>query len=436
MQTHDFIKCLQYRNYNIAILPIHPYKLFVKNGKFSDGEIKNMAITVTQKEIDTDETLLPNHVTFVKVYLYITNECNLACKYCFRNEFNRESNIENEFSLANVLVFIDLLKKRYENLKTIMIQFYGGEPLLKFNFIQEIVSRVTDYCENHRLKVNYGINTNGTLLDEKKIQFLTENNITTLVSLDGEAEFHNNMRPFQNGEPSHSLIIKNIKKHLKAPTNNHRALVVNTTLSEDNMNILEMCKYYNLLGIKNVTYGPILGSGLTDEYYQKIIAEYDKLFDEALLDIDNKTFHKKLDSHYFRYVSNIKKLIKGAQLNTYPACGTGIRHFTLLPNGDVAICPVLSAEKDLILGNVNTVINWDKIDGLLNFSSDKIDPCSKCWIRKFCGGGCFASNYKVNGKLLKPYKQLCNVSKHVVLQSIVLFSKICENHYKEFFLEL
>ncbi|MBQ7612330.1 MAG: SPASM domain-containing protein [Spirochaetaceae bacterium] len=108
----------------------------------------------------------------------------------------------------------------------------------------------------------------------------------------------------------------------------------------------------------------------------------------------------------------------------------------MLPNGDVAICPVLSAEKDLILGNVNTVIKWDKIDGLLNFSSDKIEPCSKCWIRKFCGGGCFASNYKVNGNLLKLYKQLCNVSKHVVLQSIVLFSKICENHYKEFFLEL
>lgn len=117
-------------------------------------------------------------------------------------------------------------------------------------------------------------------------------------------------------------------------------------------------------------------------------------------------------------------------------CGTGIRHFTLLPNGDVAICPVLSTEKTCILGNVTGDFNWDKIVGLLNFSSDEVEPCSKCWIRKFCGGGCFASNYKVNGNLLKPYKQLCNVSKHVVLQSIVLFSKICENHYKEFFLEL
>ena len=81
---------------------------------------------------------------------------------------------------------------------------------------------------------------------------------------------------------------------------------------------------------------------------------------------------------------------------------------------------------------LDDAVDWDAIDGLLTFSAASNSFCSKCWIKKFCGGGCFASNFKRYRNLFIPDDRMCDLSRHIVLQSIVLFAHICKKKYIDF----
>ena len=82
---------------------------------------------------------------------------------------------------------------------------------------------------------------------------------------------------------------------------------------------------------------------------------------------------------------------------------------------------------------LDDAVDWDAIDGLLTFSAASNSFCSKCWIKKFCGDGCFASNFKRYRNLFIPDDRMCDLSRHIVLQSIVLFAHICKKKYIDFF---
>lgn len=86
------------------------------------------------------------------------------------------------------------------------MSFYGGEPLLKFDFIKEVV----DYSKTNWpiQSFEYRMTTNAVLLN-KYMNYLVENNFYLLLSLDGN-EKHNKYRTFKNGKDSYNSVFKNI----------------------------------------------------------------------------------------------------------------------------------------------------------------------------------------------------------------------------------
>lgn len=86
------------------------------------------------------------------INLWITKQCNLRCKYCYENQqFNRYDIIDriDEIILWLKTNIIDIEK----------IIFHGGEPLLKFSYIRQIVSELVALKPN----IKFGITTNGTI---------------------------------------------------------------------------------------------------------------------------------------------------------------------------------------------------------------------------------------------------------------------------------
>jgi uncharacterized protein len=110
--------------------------------------------------------------------LYLTKKCNLNCNYCFVDKNNEELDFETAKAVLNFMVH----EWNNEELK---VSFFGGEPLLMFNLIKQIVNFSNS---EYNKKIRFGLNTNGTLFNEEIANFFWDNDIQILFSWDGTKE--------------------------------------------------------------------------------------------------------------------------------------------------------------------------------------------------------------------------------------------------------
>jgi uncharacterized protein len=103
------------------------------------------------------------------------------------------------------------------------ITFYGGEPFLKF----EIIKSVVNYCKSKNFKAKIYATTNGTIINDEIIDFIIENEIHVMFSLDGYKENHDRNRVFANNIPTFELILENIKKIQKKKKKAGKRTIVN-----------------------------------------------------------------------------------------------------------------------------------------------------------------------------------------------------------------
>ncbi|MFC1841125.1 geopeptide radical SAM maturase [Thermodesulfobacteriota bacterium] len=136
-------------------------------------------------------------------------DCNFACKYCFEGELKGDLYMSGE--TADQL--IGFIKGRFaDDKKTLIVDFYGGEPLLSLDLIKYISRELKSFTEERGASYNFTLVTNGALLKRKTAQELADLGLKSVkITLDGPKEIHNRNRPFKSGAPSFDTLIKNIK---------------------------------------------------------------------------------------------------------------------------------------------------------------------------------------------------------------------------------
>ena len=150
-----------------------------------------------------------------QVIFEVTDACNLRCAYCgygkFYKDYDKRKNIKLDLQAAKrLLTFLE--KEWNSNLNAsvgnrIGIGFYGGEPLLNFPFIRNIVDHIKQLnIPNHRFV--FSMTTNALLL-EKHMDFLFENQFELLISLDGNRR-NNSYRVLPDGSEAYDHILKNV----------------------------------------------------------------------------------------------------------------------------------------------------------------------------------------------------------------------------------
>lgn len=146
--------------------------------------------------------------------LQVTQNCNLRCGYCsYSGLYENRVHSNKTMTWESAKRSIDYLYEHSGELAEVTISFYGGEPLIRFEFIKKCVEYVKETYADR--KTSYGITTNGTLLNAEVAEFLIKNKFAILVSLDGSKKDHDVNRKFVNGEGSFDTIINNIKEITK-----------------------------------------------------------------------------------------------------------------------------------------------------------------------------------------------------------------------------
>ncbi len=134
--------------------------------------------------------------------LHIAHDCNLACKYCFAEEGEYHGRREL-MSAETGKKALDFLVKSSGNRTNLEVDFFGGEPLMNFDVVKEIVNYGRELEKKHDKKFRFTITTNGILLNDSIMEFINAEMANVVLSIDGRKEVNDRMRPFRNGNVSY-----------------------------------------------------------------------------------------------------------------------------------------------------------------------------------------------------------------------------------------
>ena len=156
--------------------------------------------------------------------LNIVNSCNLRCRYCW-NEAGSYGNLTRDNKkMGEKVAFkaIDLLVRESRGVKDLVVDFYGGEPLLNFELIKNVIGYCRKIQDKKGIKFRFLLATNGVLLDKERGEYLISNGVDVAVSLDGPRKIQDRQRPFPDGAGSYDIVVNNIKSLSKK----HRRRIV------------------------------------------------------------------------------------------------------------------------------------------------------------------------------------------------------------------
>ena len=340
----------------------------------------------------------------VAIELNLTFNCNLTCDYCF---VHRKSPHER-MSLTTAKKAIDLLVERavFPNIDVI---FFGGEPLLEFELIKQIVPYLLEEAEKRNLQVYLAITTNGTLINEEILKYLEEHHINMLLSIDGGPDTHDRYRKTRIGEGTwHKIaglipLVKKYQPWLRA------RMTVSTeaigSMREDFKQLVD-------LGVNELIIAPAQGAQI---WTMKQIEEYGINLVKIL---DN--YHQLKQQGHPIFVEEFEE---NEDESEGWGCRAGNTSLAVAPNGDLSPCSKLLGLTDeagrLIIGNVNTNINFKLLEPFQNAINHQPGHCRTCF-RK-CSGGCYAVNFEQTGDHFLPSEENCLI--WVIRQEIQSISK-------------
>jgi len=341
--------------------------------------------------------------------IHLTQKCNLRCKYCYENKKDREISFEK----VQKLIDNEIKEKRND----VFLTFYGGEPLLRKDLIYDII----DYIKSKKTKTKFyfGITTNGTLLDEKFIKYIEENNILSIAySFDGLKETQDLNRITLNGEGTFDIVESNAKKLLKS----HKNIVAMVVVTKNNINMLkENIEYLIKLGFKRFN---LLFDYLQDWQDEdlKIIKEqysnvakvyYNKILKEE--DIDISVFDEKIMTH-------IKE-----GYNCNEDCNLGIKSINIGVDGNFYPCMQFVGDEKYIIGNCEKGIDFSARKRLIEQAGIENEICKECSINKRCKHTCACKNYLTTKDINGLAPIVCEFERII----IEISDKLAEDLYKQ-----
>lgn len=334
-----------------------------------------------------------------QVTFLVTKECNLRCVYCqYNDNYSSEWNLTNEFmefdtAKRTLDYFCDLIKDR--STKEFNICFYGGEPLLAFDLIKQIV----DYSKKvfFGWSIQYFMTTNGTLLKDETIDYLIKENFSLLISLDGSQEVHDAKRVFPSGKGTFSSVWQALEKIKSKNPDFFKTVRINAVQSYDRQTLLDMYNFFtknDMLAKTSIAYAPV--SSRNTDYFERFPFDrekYKKYFDIVIEKIieklsilyDDKDLEDVLNPFEFEIYNNY---LTKPTFNSGPksilggACDLFSRPF-IDTKGNIHICERIN--HTFPIGDVFKGYDFDRIDSIKEeFIELRKKSCLGCEVNHLC----------------------------------------------------
>ena len=339
--------------------------------------------------------------------LHAAHDCNLRCKYCFAStgDFHGPRGL---LPVETGKRALDWLVRHSGNRKQLEVDFFGGEPLMNFEAIKEIVAYGRSLEKATGKHFQFTTTTNAVNLTEEVGEFLNKEMYNVVLSIDGRKEIHDFMRPAANGKGSYDVVLPKMQAFRKSRGDKSyyvRGTFTNRNLDFSNDVISLADNGFDQISIEPVVLEKDSPFALSEEMLPRILAEYDKL---AEIYLDRRKNGRWFNFFHFNIDLEggpcIRKRLTG--------CGAGNEYVAVTPEGDIYPCHQFVGREGFKMGSVLT--DEFNTDLQAKFAANHVlskEKCSECWARFYCSGGCAANAHAFHGDISKPYELECEMER-------------------------
>ena len=353
--------------------------------------------------------------------LNIAHDCNLRCKYCFAStgDFGKGRKL---MTFETGKKAIDFLLEKSLDRKNLELDFFGGEPLMNFDVVKQIVEYARSREAEYGKKFRFTITTNGVLLDDDKIDFINREMSNVVLSIDGRKEVNDYMRKRVDGSGCYDKIMPAFKKLVEK--RGDKEYYVRGTFTKNNLDFSnDVFDLYNN-GFDQISVEPVVCEAsadyaITEKELPAIFKEYERLAERIL---ENEKKGKRFN--FFHFMLDLDQ--GPCAIKRLRGCGCGNDYVAITPDGDIYPCHQFVGIEEFKMGNIDEGTFDTNMKSYFSKTHVYTKPeCKKCWAKFYCSGGCNANNYQYAGDVHNAHKLSCQLQKKRLECAIMLKAAHC-----------
>lgn len=405
-------------NYLTDSVPQNPSKTMIEElkNKYKESEILaayneiyelyNDGILYSKDEYEQFAGMMKN-APVKSMCLNIAHDCNLRCEYCFasKGDFGR-GRMLMPFEVGKKA--IDFLIEKSEGRHNLEVDFFGGEPLMNFEVVKQVVEYARKAEKDHNKNFRFTITTNGMLLTDDKIDFINKEMSNVVLSLDGRKEVNDRLRVRVDSKGSYDNCVPKFQKLVAA--RGDKDYYARGTFTKYNLDFTNDVLHMANLGFDQISVEPVVSDTKLDYSIKeadlpRVFEEYDRL--------SKVIIERRKNKHGFNFFHFMIDLNQGpCAIKRLRGCGCGNEYVAITPEGDIFPCHQFVGNDQWKMGNV--------LDGSFDakmkeeFAKSNVyskQDCKDCWAKFYCSGGCNANNWQYEGDVLKSHKISCDLEK-------------------------
>lgn len=336
------------------------------------------------------------------VYFNPTDRCNLNCAYCYIPETLRKNG--EHMAAGKLIEALGILKAYFDKTlpaeRKAQIIFHGAEPLLNR---EAVFAGIEQFQDDFR----FGVQTNGVLLDDEALEFLTTREIGIGLSLDGHSEsVADRTRITWNGEGVSAKVVEALEK-LRGYGNYN----VICTVTKDNMHALsDIVDFFHAAEVPVCMLNPVRctreGARGVKPADEELSIHYLKALDRTR-ELYEETGRKLVVANFANVLISIVAPSARRLMCDISPCGGGRAFFAISPQGDLFPCSEFVGLESFIGGNLfngglEKALDSEGFSLVTGRKVENIPACRTCAVRHFCGSPCPAEAYEMNGAMTCP----------------------------------
>jgi uncharacterized protein len=309
-----------------------------------------------------------------------TIRCNQQCVYCHANALPEDAQ-GADMTKETMEKTVDLIFQSPS--PSIMIEFQGGEPLLRFDLVEYCITLAKERNAQCGKKLSFSIVTNLTLMRPEYLSFLKRHCVGICTSLDGNSKVHDANRA------NHALVRNWIDRILNHYSMNAMVLVTRQSLGSAN----EIVDEYADLGLAKIFIKPVNKLGYAEKNWDTIglsAEEYLDFWKQALARIVERNRTQLLIEQY-TYIL-LRKILTGECVNftdLESPCGAAIAQLAYSQDGGVYTCDEGRQYEMFRLGTVDNsygeIITSRLTKAMVHASINDNPVCERCAYKPYCG---------------------------------------------------
>ena len=378
---------------------------FIVDSREADRQALDNFFTATREDTDS-----------LRVTVLTTLQCNFACDYCFQGDHGDYNKHADKMSLETSAQVAGWIDERMRELspKTLSITFFGGEPLINLPVMYDIAERAWKSTQARGVELKVGIITNGLLLTEEVVDRLLPFGLNYVkITLDGDRDTHNKMRPLRGGQGTFDRIVENVRKvagkvriaiggNFDAESVESFPALLDFLKAQDFADKLVKVAFKPIIrekappkGLIPLTAVNASGKPLAGTCMTAAGAGGSSVCDTcSFVDEQMTTLREDTKAHGF-------PTIDGVHMGP---CEIHKKHaYTIGPNGSLYACPGFTGEATLSTGHID-----DRKDSWRMSAAERFEhlaawhKCGDCAFIPVCAGGCSVASHTELGDMNTP----------------------------------